>query len=146
MQPVEGGLWIALGASMTLAALASFDVNAKGNFVQRAGVRLISCLGLTPIMFAMLGFVGGLVLLAWQVYQYLRFGNWPGWKIAHILYLLDAKFDPHLTGLVGLDQIVLSMLDWSALLGLLLILPGATIVLLGLLAWFVVSSSKTIRQ
>jgi hypothetical protein len=146
MHPVEGGLWIALGASMAVAALASFDLNAKGNFVQRASVRLISCLGLTPIMFAMLGFVGGLVLLAWQVYQYLRLGNWPGWKIAHILYVLDAKFDPHLTSPVGLDQIVLSMLDWSALLALLLILPGATAVLLGLLVWFVVSLSKTFRH
>jgi hypothetical protein len=145
MHPVEGGLWIALGASMALAALTSFYVNARGNFVQRAGVRLISCLGLTPFMFAMLGFVGGLVLLAWQVYQYLRFGNWPGWKVAHTLYVLDAKFDPHLMGRVGFDQIVLSMLDWSALLALLLILPGATVVLLGLLVWFVVSLSKTFQ-
>jgi hypothetical protein len=145
MHPVEGGLWIALGVSMALAALASFDVNGEGNFVQRAGVRLLSCLSLTPIMFVMLGFVGGLVLLAWQVYQYLRFGNWPGWKVAHILYVLGAKFDPHLTGSVGLDQIALSLLDWSALLALLLILPGATVLVLGLLAWFVVSLSKTIQ-
>lgn len=130
---------------MALAALASFDVNAEGNFVQRASVRLLSCLSLTPIMFVMLGFVGGLVLLAWQVYQYLRFGNWPGWKVAHVLYVLGAKFDPHLTGSVGVDQIALSILDWSALLALLLILPGATVLVLGLLAWFVVSLSKTIQ-
>jgi hypothetical protein len=145
MHPVEGGLWIALGVSMAFAALASPDMNAEGNVVQRACVKLISCLSLTPIMFVMLGFVGGLVLLAWQVYQYLRFGNWPGWKVAHILYVLDAKFDPHFTGWVGFDQIALSILDWSALLALLLILPGATVVVLGLLAWFVVSLSKTIQ-
>jgi hypothetical protein len=145
MPPVEGGLWIALSASMALATLASFGVNAGGNFVQRAGMRLLSCLGLTPIMFVMLGFVGGLVLLAWQLYQYLRFGNWPGWKVAHVLNLLGAEFDPHLTGWVGWDQIALSILDWSALLALLLILPGAMVLVLGLLAWFVMSLSKTFQ-
>ena len=133
MNPVEGGLWIALGASMALAALASFYVNAEDNFVQRA------------CMFVMLGFAGGLVLFAWQIYQYFRFDNWPGWNVAHILYVLGAKFDPHFTGWVDFDQIALSILDWSALLALLLILPGATAVVLGLLAWFVVSLSKTFQ-
>ena len=145
MNPVEGGLWIVLGVSMALAALASFYVNAEDNFVQRACVRLLSCLSLTPIMFVMLGFAGGLVLFAWQIYQYLRFDNWPGWNVAHILYVLGAKFDPHFTGWVDFDQIALSILDWSALLALLLILPGATAVVLGLLAWFVVSLSKTFQ-
>ena len=145
MNPVEGGLWIALGASMALAALASFYVNAEDSSVQRTCVRLLSCLSLTPIIFVMLGFAGGLVLFAWQIYQYLRFGNWPGWKVAHILYVLGAKFDPHFTGWVDFDQIALSILDWSALLALLLILPGATAVVLGLLAWFVVSLSKTFQ-
>jgi len=145
MNSVEGGLWIALGVSMALAALASFYVNAEYNFVQRACVRLLSCLSLTPIMFVMLGFAGGLVLFAWQIYQYLRFGNWPGWNVAHILYVLGLKFDPHFTGWIDFDQIVLSILDWSALLALLLILSGATAVVLGLLAWFVVSLSKTFQ-
>ena len=145
MNPVEGGLWIALGVSMTLAALASSYVNAEYNSVQRACMRLLSCLSLTPIMFVMLGFAGGLVLFAWQIYQYLRFGNWPGWNVAHILYVLGAKFDPHITGWVDFDQIALSILDWSALLALLLILPGATAVVLGLLVWFVVSLSKTFQ-
>ena len=145
MNPVEGGLWIALGVSMALAALASFYVNAEYNSVQRACMRLLSCLSLTPIMFVMLGFAGGLVLFAWQIYQYLRFGNWPGWNVANILYVLGAKFDPHFTGWVDFDQIALSILDWSALLALLLILPGATAVVLGLLAWFVVSLSKTFQ-
>ena len=145
MNPVEGGLWIVLGVSMALAALASFYVNAQDSFVQRTCVRLLSCLSLTPIIFVMLGFAGGLVLFTWQIYQYLRFGNWPGWKVAHILYVLGAKFDPHFTGWVDFDQIALSILDWSALLALLLILPGATAVVLGLLAWFVVSLSKTFQ-
>lgn len=146
MHPIEGGLWIALGVSVALAALASTDMNAEGDLVRRACIRLLSCLSVTPIMFVMLGFVGGLVLLAWQLYQYLRFGNWPGWKVAHVLNVLGAEFDPHLTGWVGLDQILLSILDWSALLALLLILPAATALVLGLLVWFVVSLSKTFQK
>lgn len=68
---------------MALAALASIYVNAADNFVQRTCVWLLFCPSLTPIMFVMLGFAGGLVLFAWQIYQYLRFGNWPGWNVAH---------------------------------------------------------------
>ena len=146
MNPVEGGLWIALGVSVALAALASNNMNAEGYLVRRACLRLLCCLSLTPIMFVMLGFVGGLVLLAWQLYQYLRFGNWPGWKVAHVLNVLGAEFDPHLTGWVGSDQIALSILDWSALLALLLILPAAMALVLGLLVWFVVSLSKTFQK
>jgi hypothetical protein len=146
MNPVEGGLWIALGVSMALAALASFYLNAEDNFARRVCVRLLSCVSLTPVMFVLLGVAGGLALFAWQIYQYLRFGNWPRWSVAHILYVLGAEFDPHFKGWVGFDQIALSILDWSALLALLLILLGATVVVLGLLVWFVVSLSNTIQK
>jgi hypothetical protein len=148
MEPVEGGLSLVLGATAAFAALVAFQSafdNSEGNIVQRAGMWLFTSLCMTPVMFAIFSFFGGLALLAWQTYQYLRFGDCLGWKLAHVLYLLDSKFEQTITGWVGVDQIVLWLLNGSALLALLLIMPVSALLMVGIALWLLASLWNWIR-
>jgi hypothetical protein len=57
---------------------------------------------------------------------YLKFGEWPAFSVAHILYVLDVKLGQG-TGWIELDRIQASLLDASALAALLAILPVLSI-------------------
>ena len=143
MQPVADGLWLVLGASMVLGALAASGAASDVvGILRRAGAWLLAFFAMTPAMFAVLRFFGGLALLAWQSYQYLRFGNWPAWTLAHVLYFLGVKYEYPVTGWVGVDQIVRSVLNWCALSGLLVIVPVAVLVVLGITMWLLASLWK----
>jgi hypothetical protein len=70
MQPVEHGLWIALGVSMGFAFLAAFGAASnEDNILRGAGSWLLAFVAMTRVMFAVVYFFGGLALLAWQVYR-----------------------------------------------------------------------------
>jgi hypothetical protein len=146
MQPIEGGLWIVLGIAMALAAVISLeDFSGRGdNIVQRMLSWLFMYACMVPVAVAVLCFFGGITLLGWQSYTYLRFGNWPDWRISHVLHLLGSDFSIS-TGWIGVDRTLLEFLDWSALLALLLVVPFTILIVLGILVWIALCLWKAIQ-
>ena len=133
IQPIDGGIWIVLGVSMALAAFVAVGATlGAAGILRGAGAWLVSFVAMTPVMLAMLCFLGGLALLAWQSYQYLRSGNWPEWTLVQVVQFLGVQVRHPGDGLGGprSDRAIGS--EWSAVLGLLVIVPVGVLLMVGL--------------
>jgi hypothetical protein len=116
------GYQIVLWAVLAFATLIAIGSSDKDRFWDRAKLFVLSYFIAVPITVGMFSFLSGLGLLLWKLYVYLKFGQWPPFSVAHVLYVLDFKVGQG-TGWIGLDQIQTALLDASALLALLAILP-----------------------
>jgi hypothetical protein len=121
-----GGYQIVFWAGLAFATLIAFGCSNEGKLWDRVIFFVLSYFIAVPITVGMISFLSGLGLLLWKLYVHLKFGQWPAFSVAHVLYVLDAKLGQG-TGWIGLDQIQASLLDASALAALLAILPVLSI-------------------
>jgi hypothetical protein len=128
---IENGAGIALlfCAIMTVLVMISSLIEHARSWADLPNA-LVSAVFAAPLVFAgllcFIAFGGGVYLLGWSVYAFLRFGYWAWYSGFAVLRLLDVPDVPY-SGWVGFDAIVTQLLA----------LPAALTILIGAPAVFV---------
>jgi hypothetical protein len=118
----DGGTCSAWALFFAAVSAAQVVSEGDGGILKGFGAWLLASAAMTPVVIVGFGFLAGWVLVAWQAYRYLKFGNWPDVTVGHIFYVLGS--DPSLTQWGGVNQLITMALKLSAPLTLLLLLPA----------------------